>query len=724
MKRLIALILAVMMIFVACKRHDGNISDKNIDHSSTEEPIESDSKLGKLLDSLKVQKPIQPDFKLTNLTSKISDYEIEDRLQNVERFNYDSSNSYILQLAKEYKDYGFVVNYSTMEQPFSIYEDNQYNYNNSFITTDSVLHLYHIIYIGMMEKLEQNQLLGKLKAMSKAMYEASLKDYNDFPEYKDYTKKNAALYLTALYLLNEADGINAPSEIDQMAQEELKNIEAKTTAISAITGENVSYSQFTVRGNYTKNAELKSYFLASMLYSQNALTLVDDENEVDRDKVKSAIIMARTLGVDENARNLWKEIFSPISFLVENTEEITPLKMNEIVLQITRDADLKMENIASDDTVKKVCDEVANFEKPEIFPEKGVQMSILPQRAVVDNRWMQQLINEYRPVAAGTDVMAVMGNKLAEQMTLENPANNKWNEFKEKFAEVKEKISVRTDDEKRSNIYRSWLWVLEGFNQDYDEKYPFFMRNGKWKLKDLNSSLASWAQLKHDTALYTKQFGAEMGGVEPVKTQHYVEPNVDIYRRLIWLCDYTMQNSDRFNLLDDTQKARLNDYKDMLEFLERVSIQELETETISDADNERLDTIAGEMEKVFTAFYIPPEGEDEYYLSPSERNTANIIDIQQIGTNAVDVKPGQFLEVGSGTFSVIYVLYRVNGKYYTGSGSIMNYYEFLTDERWTDEDFRSALKMTFDMPEETTKELPTPDPLFQELYFNYGQMDY
>lgn len=185
-----------------------------------------------------------------------------------------------------------------------------------------------------------------------------------------------------------------------------------------------------------------------------------------------------------------------------------------------------------------------------------------------------------------------------------------------------------------------------------------------------------------------------------------------------------MQNSDRFNLLDDTQKARLNDYKDMLEFLERVSIQELETETISDADNERLDTIAGEMEKVFTAFYIPPEGEDEYYLSPSERNTANIIDIQQIGTNAVDVKPGQFLEVGSGTFSVIYVLYRVNGKYYTGSGSIMNYYEFLTDERWTDEDFRSALKMTFDMPEETTKELPTPDPLFQELYFNYGQIDY
>lgn len=724
MKRLIALILAVMMIFVACKRHDGNISDKNIDHSSAEEPIESDSKLGKLLDSLKVEKPIQPDYEAINLASKISDYEIGDKLQNVERFEYDSTDSYITQRAKEYKDYGFVVYYNKMEQPFSIYEDNQYCYNNSFITTDSVLHLYHIIYIGMMEKLEQNQLLGKLKSMSKAMYEASLKDYNDFPEYKDYTKKNAALYLTALYLLNEADGINAPSEIDQMAQEELKNIEAKTTANSAITGENVSYSQFTVRGNYTKNAELKSYFLASMLYSQNALTLVDYNNEVDRDKVKSAIIMARTLGVDENARNLWKEIFSPISFLVENTEEITPLKMNEIVLQITRDADLKMENIASDDTVKKVCDEVANFEKPEIFPEKGVQMSILPQRAVVDNRWMQQLINEYRPVAAGTDVMAVMGNKLAEQMTLENPANNKWNEFKEKFAEVKEKVSARTDDEKRSNIYRSWLWVLEGFNQDYDEKYPFFMRNGKWKLKDLNSSLASWAQLKHDTALYTKQFGAEMGGVEPLKTQHYVEPNVDIYRRLIWLCDYTMQNSDRFNLLDDTQKARLNDYKDMLEFLERVSIQELETETISDADNERLDTIAGEMEKVFTAFYIPPEGEDEYYLSPSERNTANIIDIQQIGTNAVDVKPGQFLEVGSGTFSVIYVLYRVNGKYYTGSGSIMNYYEFLTDERWTDEDFRSALKMTFDMPEETTKELPTPDPLFQELYFNYGQMDY
>ena len=42
--------------------------------------------------------------------------------------------------------------------------------------------------------------------------------------------------------------------------------------------------------------------------------------------------------------------------------------------------------------------------------------------------------------------------------------------------------------------------------------YPSFMRNEAWTDKSLNTSLGSWAELRHDTILYAKQSGIECGG--------------------------------------------------------------------------------------------------------------------------------------------------------------------------------------------------------------------
>src|SRR5262249_60821981 len=38
-----------------------------------------------------------------------------------------------------------------------------------------------------------------------------------------------------------------------------------------------------------------------------------------------------------------------------------------------------------------------------------------------------------------------------------------------------------------------------------DAKYPEVMRTRGWAMKTLNTQLASWAQLRHDTVLYAKQ---------------------------------------------------------------------------------------------------------------------------------------------------------------------------------------------------------------------------
>src|SRR5262249_30885220 len=63
-----------------------------------------------------------------------------------------------------------------------------------------------------------------------------------------------------------------------------------------------------------------------------------------------------------------------------------------------------------------------------------------------------------------------------------------------------------------------------------DWEYPEPMRPRAWAMKTLNTQLASWAQLRHDTILYAKQSytGAD-GCIYPTG---FVEPRVEFWQRL------------------------------------------------------------------------------------------------------------------------------------------------------------------------------------------------
>lgn len=686
MKRIIALLLVCMMLFTSCKKHDADVKRLSL----------------KMQALLKLQKPFQPEYTVETVSANVKPYEIELDFSNVnliEKWHYNTPDRKEALL----KDH-FYIDYEKTDQPFSIYESNQYVYLNSFVTTDSVLHLYHVIYLGMMEQMEQTILKENLISMSYMMFESTLKDYEEHKEFSEYTAKNAALFYTVLRILSAERGLDVPKEILDISNAEIKNIESLSLAESAITGEEVDYSQFKVRGNYTKNQDLRDYFKANMLYSQNKYMLRDYEGNINKEAIKFAVVMARPLAINDDANFMWEKIYSPISFLVENSENVTPLELLKMVFEITGDESFELDEIMDDKVIEALAEKIANFETPEIAPQKGIFIAVLPQRTVVDNTWLQKMIDtaprSKRPKASGLDVMALLGSDVAEELILNDEQNLLWGDFKKVYENTKELVQNRSDEEKRANIYRSWLWVLEGFNHKAEENLPSFMNNKKWELKELNSALASWAQLKHDTILYAEQFGAEMGAPEPVKNQHYVEPNVEVYRRLSWLTEYTLENSYRFDLLTDEQKARLNDFKGMVDFLEAVSIQELQNEAISEEDNERLELIGGEMENIFLAFYTPPEDEDTMFrVPPSERDMLNVADIQQIGSNSVGLPAGEFLEVGSGNFSRIIVIYRVNGKYHIGCGPVMNYYEFLSEDRMTNDEFKKRVGSFYETPE-------------------------
>ena len=701
-KRLLAVILILVMSLSACSmplnklgkdENNENIKDDGKNENSEVGEADLNALLGydaeKLLNTEEAK-----DFEDIDIEANVKPYDVPKDSKMIHGFVQDEyTQEYNAKMMKNLEDNGFFVSYAKMQQPFGIYEVNQYCGNNNFITTDSIVHLYHIIYLGMMEDMEQNSLKQKLMALSKNCLDNAINDYNVAKgEEKEILMKNAALFLCAVDLLEAKYDGEVPSEIRDLADKELENIKAEGTATSNITGKEIDYSQFKVRGNYSKNENLKKYFKVNMFYSQELIHLENPDKSINLEAVKQAMLISRHMLKDEASFKLWQDIYKPISFLVENTEDTTPIDIYKSISKATKDN--SVEAILNENVVNAVADDIANKEAPKIKPDSGKVFAFLPQRAVVDNTWLQNLVDtdpqSKRPVVSGVDLMALLGNSLAERLTLTNEDNLKWDKFKEKYEETKAMVDARTDKEEKANIYRTWLWVLKAFNNEYGEGYPDFMRSEKWQYKDLNTALASWAQLKHDTILYAKQFGAECGGDEPMDMRHYVEPNVNLYRRVKYLVGLTMDADEKYSLLNDEQKARLKDFDDMLEFLIKVSIEELKDETTSDEDNERLKVIGGEMENIFIAFNKDESGE-EFEIPPVDRDTANVADLQKIGPNVIDKPEGSFLEVGSGRFSTIYVVYRLNGKYYLGSGSVMNYYEFYSDNILDNNEFKEML---------------------------------
>src|SRR6185369_13806541 len=82
-----------------------------------------------------------------------------------------------------------------------------------------------------------------------------------------------------------------------------------------------------------------------------------------------------------------------------------------------------------------------------------------------------------------------------------------------------------------SNIYMGWLACLRELSTPTtDAKYPEAARTRAWAMKTLNTQLASWTQLRHDTVLYVKQsYTAEVTCFYPAG---YVEPVPQFWARL------------------------------------------------------------------------------------------------------------------------------------------------------------------------------------------------
>jgi hypothetical protein len=214
--------------------------------------------------------------------------------------------------------------------------------------------------------------------------------------------------------------------------------------------------------------------------------------------------------------------------------------------------------------------------------------------------------------------------------------------------------------------------------------------------KDLNTALASWTELKHDTILYAKQVMAEMGGGGPGEPppHGYVEPNPEAFARLLALTRMTYDGLQSRSLLTDTTRSNLENLIEELVFLQDIAERELAGEPVSDEEYWHIEYWGGVLEQFTLAAADTTDGMDR---DLSDQKAALVADVAT-GTN--DLMNLVVLEEGVGQPTFIYVVLP-DSPWRVGVGAVFTYYEFevAPSERMTDETWQAMVEAGTNPPQ-------------------------
>ncbi len=605
---------------------------------------------------------------------------------------------------------GFVAGPSQFKQVYDIYNYCQEFDIPAFVTTDSMLHTYHILFDYTLRILELRKFYGNLEKLNKAMLERAISQYESAtdPRARTAARKNVAYFTVASVLLEPKTSI--PSDVRDLVESELELIEAHMgKAPSPIFGYNEDYSQYVPRGHYTRNDEFKRYFKSMMWYGRMIFHLKPREGEEKgKEETLQALLIAAAMDNaivnGEPATDVWDRIYEPTVFFVGKTDDLNVYEYMELMADIYGN-DLSPDALADDAKLEEFIEAAMELRSPMIsssFVMEGEDIGevtkgfrFMGQRFIPDSYMFQQLVHDAvgnRMFPKGLDIMAIMGSEHAYDILVNVYNEDMYPNYTEQIEKLKAEFADIDDELWAQNLYWNWLYVLMTLLTPKEEGYPVFMQNQAWMDKELATALGSWAELRHDTILYAKQSytmetSMPMG---PPLIKGYVEPNPELYARLASLARFTREGLSNRGLLLPEFASKYSQLEDLLVSLKEISEIELEYNPISSVAPSRsltreqygiIANIGGTLEDITT---FPPDIASEI-KGQEDDEMAIIADVH------TDPNSAQVLEDGVGYPLNIFVVVPVDGELRISQGAIFSYYEFtwpmsdrLTDGQWQD----------------------------------------
>ncbi len=610
---------------------------------------------------------------------------------------------------------GFVVTPGAEKEFFTVYEKARYANVPIFVTSDSLLHAYHLLFDKVLRTAEAEHFIPLLRDLNASLLARTEADYEALrgTGWEDAARRTVAFVGVGSKLLDPS--VQVPAYAADMVQAELALIDGaagiKPSPLFPGLELGEDYSQYIPRGHYTRNEELKAYFKSMMWYGRMTFRLQTADAEVGRAETRSALLLVyalRTAQVGARpALDVWADLYNPTAFFVGRSDDLTALQYAGVMDAVYgAGADLKA--LADNAALDAFIAEADKLPPPRILgmviydtddeEETTKGLRFMGQRFVPDAYVFRQLIyrnvgtrDNRRGLPKGLDLLAAMGSDRALQI-LDGMGETAYENYPQQMAKVRSWTSSLTPAEWTETLYNSWLYAFDPLLQVPGQGYPVFMQSPAWVDKELNTVLGSWAELKHDTILYAKQVYAEAGGgpmpPEPVPPRGYVEPVPLFYARLQALTAMTRQGLATRGMLADADGASLQRLEELAASLQTMAEKELRGEALTEEEYTTIRFYGRELEHLTIAAADSPEDGDRAFME-EEPQAAVIADV------ATDPWPEPtVLEEAVGRVNEIHVVVPVveaNGTtmLQVAKGGVYSYYEFpwpasdrLTDEKW------------------------------------------
>jgi hypothetical protein len=632
-------------------------------------------------------------------------------------------NSFVLspeQLERLEKN-GFVVSPGSDKEFYTLYEGARYDNAPIFITSDSLLHVYHLLFDKVLRTAEVEYFIPLLRDLNQSMLaqtDAQYQQLKDTP-WEDAARRTVAFIAIGSKLLNPS--VEIPAYVSDLVEAELANISAASGILPSPLfpglefGED--YTQYIPRGHYTLSESLKNYFKSMMWYGRMTFRLETLDPEAGRAETRSALLLVNALRQAQvngkPALDAWLDLYNPTAFFVGRSDDLTALQYLDVI-DAVYPKDATLQDLIDETKLDQFITAAKQLPPPKILglvimdtddetqATKGLRF--MGQRFVPDAYIFRQLIyrnvgtrENRRGLPKGLDLFAVMGSERAYQI-LDQMGETKYENYNAQLEKMRTWLSSLTVTDWTETLYNTWLYTFFPLINVPGEGYPTFMRSSAWLDKQLNTVLGSWTELKHDTILYAKQAYAELGGgpppPPPVPPKGYVEPVPEFFARLNALTAMTRSGLEARGLLSDSDADSLSRLEDLSAALQTMAEKELRGEALTDEEYERIRYYGGELEHFTMAAADSPDTEnpDAPKFMEEEPQVALVADVATDpggdGSNPL------VLEEAVGRVNPIYVVVPIveaDGSTYlqVNKGGVFSQYEFswpandrLTDEKW------------------------------------------
>jgi hypothetical protein len=577
-----------------------------------------------------------------------------------------------------------------------------------FITTDLLLHSYHLIFDRMLQDIEEKKFLPAVTNLSTALAKAAEKEVKGAPP--SVSALREALLCDLLYFSVSAKlfdpSFAVPTEIRPQAEELVARINAGEGALPSTQNflglGNEDFTQYKIRGHYAKNEALQRYFRGMMWYGRRNFLLSD------KTQTLAAILLPHLVDA-ARVRTEFDSMDGVVTYLIGRQDKYTLAGYRSVNQKVFGTAAPGFQELSAN-----LDNNLAAFQRtawtdlpaPRIVSvQTGLGMTqdqrlretaglkFLGQRYVLDAFILNQLTSPSvgddqnpRNLPSALDVMMLLGSKAATELQQKVQSEHHWTHYDQQIAKLKGDTEGQLA--KRSTSYEQCLYGLKTLFLPTSSKQEFALGE-PWQYKNLNTGLSSWTELKHDTILYAEQSGAEAGEgggfeIPPYilpEPKGYIEPNPAFFHQLTASIDQMLASLKTSGFITDEYADKFTKFRELANHAEQIAQKEISGEPISHKDYEWISALRWS----FDASLLLPRD----VISITDRSLLQMALVADVATDAVS---GQVLEEGVGTPQrIIVVVKDAFGGTRLTVGYVYSWFEFSSTKRWSDAEWKKII---------------------------------